>query len=57
MHVMKEDLRSIYRECETEDDALHQLSTWALNAAKLNIPELTYMAVSVITFQEGIETY
>ena len=57
MHIMKEDLRSIYRECETEDDAMQQLCTWALNAAKLDIPELTDMAVSVITHLEGIAAY
>ena len=57
MHVIKGDLSSIYRECETEDDALQRLSIWDLNAAKLNIPELTDMAVSVITHLEGIATY
>lgn len=57
MHAMKEDLRSIYRKCPTELDARRQLFNWAVNAAKLNIPELTDMAGTVVTNLDGIAAY
>ena len=57
MHVMKEELRSIYRTCPTEEDARRQLVSWAVNAADLDIPELADMALSVISHLRGIAAY
>jgi transposase len=57
MHVMKEELRSIYRTCPTEEDARRQLVSWAVNAADLDIPELADMALSVISHLQGIAAY
>ena len=57
MHVMKEELRSIYRACPTEKDARRQLLGWAVNAADLDIPELADVALSVVSHMEGITAY
>ena len=57
MHVMKEELRSIYRMCPTEEDARRQLLGWAVNAADLDIPELADVALSVVSHMEGITAY
>ena len=57
MHVMKEDLRSIYRTCPTELDARRQLLSWAVTAADLDIPELTDMALCVTSHLMGITAY
>lgn len=57
MHAMKEDLRSIYRECTTEPSARRQLVSWSRNAASLNIPELTQVAETVLLHLDGIAAY
>ncbi len=57
MHVMKEELRSIYRVCPTEKDARRQLLGWAVNAADLDIPELADVALGVVSHMEGITAY
>ncbi len=57
MHVMKEDLRSIYRTCPTELDARRRLLSWAVTASDMDIPELTDMAFCVISHLMGITAY
>jgi len=56
-HMMKENLRSIYRTCQDGTQAILQLGIWADNMIKLGIKELKRVAHTVMEHIEGISAF
>lgn len=56
-HMMKEDLRAIYRTCQNGTQAILQLGIWAANMFRIGLRELKRVARTVLEHMEGIAAF
>lgn len=57
VHMMKEDLRSIYRVCTNRSEGACQLKQWATSALQTAIRELVKMGKCVMRHLDGIASF